>query len=256
MKNLIVSVIITVTCATGVLSQSWISSSQISSSNDIVLIQSAINNVGEVISFGYFLGTVTSSDGKSINSFGDRDYFLIKFNIDGGVEWMRAIGSDLKDYIAGGVGVDLDNNIYVSGGFKGYLKFSDSDSIESTGLFDAFVAKYDDNGNAIWARNSGSGAKLQVITAMNVGVTGNLLISGMFADSINIQNTYTLYTEDSSSDYFYAELNTSDGAIQWIEHIRSLNVKSGAIWDIDRSSESFAMTGSFYDSIGFATDSP
>ncbi|MDF1573608.1 MAG: T9SS type A sorting domain-containing protein [Bacteroidales bacterium] len=254
MKNFIISVLLAVTSFTNVLSQSWVTSSQISSTNDIVVIQSTINNVGEVIVFGYFLGTLTSNNGQSIDSYGDRDYFLIKFNTDGGVVWMKAIGSELREYLSGGVGIDQDNNIYVSGGFQSYLKYSDSDSIQSTGVYDAFIVKYDDSGNALWARNCGAGALFQGTTALEVSPTGNLLISGIFIDSINIQNIYSLYTGDTSADYFYAELSPIDGTVQWIEHIRSLNLKNGAIWDIARSPESYAMAGFFYDSIGFTTD--
>ncbi len=59
--------------------QDWISSNQISSTGTFITIASKINNNGEVLTYGYFTGTLSSAGGKSITSLGGRDYYLIKF---------------------------------------------------------------------------------------------------------------------------------------------------------------------------------
>ena len=82
-------------------SQSWISSNKIASSNSFIQIASKTNNDGEVLTYGYFEGILSSSEGKSITSAGLRDYYLIKFFLDGKVDWMKNFGGSQNEYISG-----------------------------------------------------------------------------------------------------------------------------------------------------------
>ena len=64
-----------------VTAQSWTSSSRISTSETMFEVSSVIDDYGNVISFGYFTGTLTAPNGDTLQSYGDRDYFVIKFLI-------------------------------------------------------------------------------------------------------------------------------------------------------------------------------
>ena len=186
-------------------SQSWISSNRILSTNTIVEISSDINTSGEVYSFGHFIGSLSSTDGQSVTSYGGRDYFLVKFLSNGEVDWMRNLGSNLNEFVNGGISVDVDGSVIVAGTFQGYFKYTPNDSIESAGNYDLFVAKFDTDGNITWARNAGTGANVQAATALDIN-NGDLILAGYFIDSINIYNDITLYSDNPTQDYFYANL--------------------------------------------------
>lgn len=234
--------------------QSWINSNKISSTQSFIQISSVINNGGEIFSYGYFEGTLSSAEGKLISSFGGRDYYLIKFLQDGKVDWMKNFGSNLTDFTSGGIAIDNDQNIYISGGFQGNIKYSPADSMQSTGEFDLFIMKLDEFGNNIWARNAGSGESSQAPTSMRIDNDGNLILAGIFIDSISIYEDTILYSESSMFDFFYSKFEPINGDLQWVKHARALNNGFGRVEDIHSNAFSNLYTGRFQDSIIFTDD--
>ncbi len=81
---------------------------------------------------------------------GDVDAFVIKYNGDGRRRWARQPGTSLGD-TANGIATDVDGNVYIVGGTEGAL------GGPNKGDFDAFITKYDRDGNRLWARQPGSG---------------------------------------------------------------------------------------------------
>jgi uncharacterized protein (TIGR03437 family) len=84
---------------------------------------------------------------------GGSDYFLRKFDASGNTVWTRQFGTDTTDGGGYGGAVATNNSgVYVtgvtSGTFPGQTKVG--------GLFDAFVQKFDLNGNPLWVRQFGT----------------------------------------------------------------------------------------------------
>ena len=81
---------------------------------------------------------------------------------------------------------DTAGNRYVRGGFTG-----DVAGLQASRFFDAFVAKYDQNGNALWARQA-TGAtggisaanSIEGATALAVDSSGSVYIGGSFVKTI------------------------------------------------------------------------
>jgi beta-propeller repeat-containing protein len=96
----------------------------------------------------YVAGVTYGVIGQS--SAGGRDAFVTKFDAVGNALWTSQFGSS-EDEEVGGIAVDGNGNVYVSGSTEGALS-------RSHGLSDAFVRKYDAQGNAIWTRQFGSSA--------------------------------------------------------------------------------------------------
>ncbi|MEN8202178.1 MAG: T9SS type A sorting domain-containing protein [Bacteroidota bacterium] len=234
--------------------QSWISSNMVSSSGSWKELDSRISLNDGLLTYGYFDGTLNSAGGKSITSNGDRDYYLINFSQDGNVEWMKSFGSSISEYITGGLCIDTSGNIFISGGFQGLLKASESDSLKSTGSYDIFIIKLNDSGNTLWARNAGTGAKLQASTALEIDSAGDLILAGIFNDSISIYNQKTLYSENETADYFYGKFKSSDGNLLWVKQGKSLHTLGGRIENIYTDNTSYLFTGNYNDSISFGTD--
>ena len=83
------------------------------------------------------------------------DIFLAKFTLDGDLLWVKRAGEQYWDE-AFGMCTDATGKIFITGSYWGTAKF---DNITITGLygmgatdgFDIFIAKYDTEGNALWA---------------------------------------------------------------------------------------------------------
>ncbi len=87
---------------------------------------------------------------------------------------------------------DSAGNRYVSGGFTGTFTVG-ATTLTATRDFDAFIAKYDANGNGLWARR-GSGLTTGVtnipiegVTALAVDANGNVYAGGSFVKTLTLQ---------------------------------------------------------------------
>ena len=201
------------------------------------------------MSLGEYLGTISIGPGNTLPSYGLRDYFLFKFDNEGAIIWATHIGGTGSEFVYGGVGTDQAGNIYVTGGFRNDVFFTPTESLAGTGLFDIFLAKYDSDGTLGWYKNVGAGAKAQRPSSMTVGVTGNIILAGTFADSIKIDGTTTLYSENAIPDYFYSEFD-NNGNLNWVKHIKvNNNPLSGAIFDIHAHTDFLTMTGVYSDTV-------
>lgn len=112
------------------------------------------------------------------------------------------------------IATDHAGNTYVTGSFKYYATFGDITLINSSAAYTTiFVAKYDLNGNWIWAKSAG-GSNNDYAYGITVDDSANVFITGTFVNSASFGTT-TL-TDSSSGDYamFVAKLD-SNGSWLW-----------------------------------------
>ncbi len=233
--------------------QSWISSNRIDGSDNLTEIQSVIDSEGNVIVYGFFLGTI-SVQGNQLTSRGSRDYFVSRFLQTGELDWIQQFGGNSLEYVGGGICASSDGNIYVTGGFRSDLYYSENDSIESTGFFDIFLAKMNNQGDVIWCENIGKGAKNQRPDALKVNSSGDIILAGFFTDSIEIAADTTLYSNDGYDDFFYSSF-TSDGEHMWSKQIKGISSPIwSSIYNISVLDDGYVMSGNFADSVVFEDD--
>jgi hypothetical protein len=130
----------------------------------------ALDNSGAVYVTGFFSGTMTV-DGVTVTSAGLYDIFLAKYNSDGTLVWLKRAGGTGSD-IGHGIVLDSAGNIAIVGEFQNTASFG-SNSIAALGLGDAFIAKYDSNGNNLWARRGGSTINYQTDSANAIAADGS-----------------------------------------------------------------------------------
>ena len=107
----------------------------------------AIDTEGNIYVTGYTAGSLPGQ-----TSAGGYDAFVRKYDADGNEIWTRQFGSSSYDY-AYGISVDA-SGVYVTGYTGGALPGQ-----TSAGGIDAFVRKYDADGNAVWTRQFGSSSE-------------------------------------------------------------------------------------------------
>ncbi len=119
----------------------------------------ATDNLGMIYLGGNFRGKTFFGSGQgydSISSNGRSDGFIAKFDQNGGFEWLKRIGGPDRDFI-NRIGAQ-NGYAYLLGYFRGTVDFDPGPSsynISSNGLDERFVAKFDQNGDFLFAKEFG-----------------------------------------------------------------------------------------------------
>lgn len=135
-----------------------------------------------------------SLDGSA--NAGGLDAFVAKLASNGALLWVRQLGSAADDF-AYGVAIDAAGDAVIAGYTRGDLGGN-----TSAGGTDAFVAKFDSDGSAVWARQSGSTAN-DYVFALTVDAAGSLFLGGYTEGALdgnvsagNADISITKYTSD------------------------------------------------------------
>lgn len=147
----------------------------------------------------------------------DHDAFLAKFSSSGSLLWATYFGgsSDDEGY---GVSCDVYGNVYITGMTQSTSGIATSGSYQWSmgGAQDAFVAKFDWNGQIKWASYYG-GTYAEKGDAIACDGTGNVFITGYTLSANGIATAGAYQTTEGSPnarDAFLARFD-STGALQW-----------------------------------------
>lgn len=127
------------------------------------------------------------------------DAWIAKFDTNGNQQWAKQLGTSGGDTIAYGDATDQFGNVYVAGGTNGNLKGSNA------GSYDAWVAKYDRNGNQVWIQQFGT-PEYDKAFSIAVNSTGQVYVSGSTEGSAGATNS-------GSDDVWVAKLSAKNGKL-------------------------------------------
>ncbi len=133
---------------------------------------------GNVYSYGWTQGNLAG------NLDGFSNLFLAKYDVDGNQQWIRQFGPSGGDTAAflGGLKIDSNDNIFITGYTDGSFGGTNA------GSYDPFVARYDTDGNQVWATQFGS-PELDYPTKIAVDTTrGKLYVTGLTEGSLGANN--------------------------------------------------------------------
>lgn len=157
---------------------------------------------------GSFNGTANFS-GTTISSSGSADIFIAKYTPAGSLMWVKKAGGSAADY---GYGIKVDDTygVFLTGGFRVKSTFGTNTLTAQGGDADIFVARYDANGTAQWAKKAGGKindyGRAIALDNNNLYITGNFGLQASFG-------TYTLTGVDSTELYFASYSKT--GTFRW-----------------------------------------
>jgi len=164
------------------------------------------------------------------------------------VDWLWANqAGGINDDFSYSIAVDDIGNSYVTGYFGGSATFGTT-TLTSSGGYEIFVAKLDNNGNWLWAKQSG-GTNSVVGNSIAVDSIRNSYVTGYFWGSATFGTT-TL-TSSGYEDIFIAKLDIN-GNWLWAKKA------GGTYWDygysitVDANGNSY-VTGIFYGNATFGT---
>lgn len=150
---------------------------------------------GNVYATGWTLGDL---GGKNAGSY---DVWLAKYDSNGNQEWIKQFGTSGDDAAyMNGLRVDANDNVLLAG-------YTDSNlGGENAGSYDAWVAKYDSNGNQRWIKQFGT-SDYDTATAISADAYGDFYLSGITAGSLGDINA-------GSYDSWVVKLDTNEGTIK------------------------------------------
>ena len=183
---------------------------------------------GGVLAVGGF-ATNFILEGHALTNIGQGNTFLARFSPAGELIWLKSCGGSALDF-ANGIGTDTNDNSYIVGrlgstnAIFGPFTLSNSQSNGS----DAFFAKYDCNGNVLWARAI-QGINAMATVRIATDPSGSSYVTGSIDDTCDLGDNVVL--TNSSRDCLHAFVARFDpaGKALWATDIQ------GAGWTIDRA---------------------
>jgi len=159
--------------------------------------------------------------------------------------WAKSAGGVEAD-VAHSVAVDGAGNVYVSGRFHsptltmGSITLINKDNTGNS--TDLFIAKFDSDGQLLWAKSTGENHANDVALSLAVSTSGNIYMTGVFGGSTVTFDSIVL----SNPGFFLVKYDT-DGNVLWAESASNTNVCQGSSVTVD-GLENIYVTGWYYDS--------
>jgi len=174
-----------------------------------------------VVICGFFLTSIefdTVNPAGFLNSFGDFDAFMAKFDTSGSFVWAKQVGGFAGIEEARSVCQDQLGNVYVTGFFTGQADMDPSNVsllIPSIGGQDVWIMKLDQNGQLVWVKTLG-GILADQANEIVLDGYGHVLVGGSFRATVDMNpGTGTVNKISAGSDdAFVLKLDTS-GQYVW-----------------------------------------
>jgi len=177
------------------------------------------NNLDEITSLqqtsdgGYILGGYSSSDKsgeKTQNSSGTYDYWVVKLNSLGNIQWDKTIGGSGYDFLTSLQ--QTGDGGYILGGYSSSDK-SGEKTHNSRGTYDYWVVKLNSLGNIQWDKTIG-GSGYDFLAALQETSDGGYILGGSSYSNKSGEKTENNRGKQLARDYWVVKLN-EHGKIHW-----------------------------------------
>ena len=160
---------------------------------------------GNIFVTGSFAGTVDFDPGPLTQNETGSLYtiFILKLNSSGDFQWVRTFGNGGTSYQARrSIQTDALGNVYLGCNFSNTIDFDPGPGVQnlSTNAFDEMViAKYDANGNYIWARELG-GTGSPTLAAIRLA-SNAIYIAGSFEGIVDFDPNGSVVNKIAQQSY-------------------------------------------------------
>ncbi len=216
----------------------------------------AVDGSGNVYIGGYFTGTADFDPGagtSNLISASGNCAFFAKYNSSGELLWAKSIGNDIGSQTKS-LKVDGSGNVYITGYFNGNLDFdpgAGSFNLESAGSLEIFFAKYDTNGDFVWAKSI-AGEGYDEVFSLSLDGSSNIYLAGNFMETADFDpsgGTTNLTSGPSMYDVFFAKYNSS-GSLTWAKNVGGSSSQEIKAISVDGSGNVY-ITGRFTSTVDF-----
>lgn len=202
--------------------------SAIGTSNDEG-ISCSVDLNGDIIVTGFYGGATITFDTIVLTNTipWTSDIFMAKYSSNGDVVWAKSVGGSDHDFV-NYCSTDTFGNIYVTGRFDSDTLTIGSSVLINSGASDIYISKFDNSGNAIWAKSAG-GASFQDALCCTTDNNGNVIISGYFYGP-TLDCGATILTNSGPSitpDMFIVKYDSS-GNVLWAKSAGGISYEFGS----------------------------
>ncbi len=173
----------------------------------------AFDDSGNVVAFGYYTNSTIIFGTTTLTNIGFVNMFLVKYDVNGSVIWANNLGGSSADY-SKALAVDTSGNIIVGGYFQSdTIIFGTDTLINASNNDDLFLAKYDLNGNVLWAKRAG-GIGSDRVLSLAADISGNILALGTYNSPSIVFDSDSLV--QSVNGYIYVVKYDANGNVIWL----------------------------------------
>ncbi len=176
----------------------------------------ACGNFNGVNDFDMGVGTYTLNGGSSSS-------FILKVSPSGGFLWAQGSGGG-PNTKATAIDLDASGNVYATGDYITQINFgTGTNTLVTTGGYDIFICKFDNNGNFGWLKGVGSTSGSEDGTAICVDASGNSYVTGYFGATGDFDPNIGIYNLNTTViSAFTLKLNTL-GNFVWATSLGASN---------------------------------
>jgi len=219
-----------------------------------------VDGANNVYTTGSFRGTVDfDPDGGVLNLTPGNAWssiFVQKLDAGGNLIWAKGMyGTGSNATTATAIALDGQGNVYTTGYFENTVNFDPNSGIgtSAVGEFDAFVHKFDAQGNFVWVKIIGGtdherAYDIVVDDADNIYTTGYFNQTVDFNPNGGVFNLSTIVTI-AGSDVFIQKLNAA-GDFIWAKKMSGYSNNIGSALALDASGDLY-LAGNFGGTVNF-----
>ena len=165
---------------------------------------------GGSVTIGNFQGTITIGNFE-LESLGELDILIVKYDNYGGVEWAKSIGGTGTEY-SNSIIETADNGFVLVGTFEGAITVN-NDTFNANGASDIIVIKLSKDGEIEWTQIAGS---FRIDYGKGVVETADegIIVAGEFESDLIINGSTVLSSNNNSDDIVLIKYN-KQGNVIW-----------------------------------------
>jgi hypothetical protein len=169
--------------------------------------------------------------------------FLSQFDLLGNYTWGRLWGDPLISSGPNSVDTDATSNAYACGYYSGTVDFDPSSGgadVRTSAAADAFVVKFDQAGNYVWAGTWG-GTNTDYASGIKLDPSGYPLVAGQFIGTVDLDPTGGVDNHTTAGYGLSLTKLNSDGGFFWAKSFGNTSYSNITSVDTDQSGNSEIM---------------
>ena len=213
----------------------------------------ATDQYGNTYLLGIFGGPQIIFGNDTLLSSGNGNVFLVKFDINGNVTWLKNAGGVYGNFPTA-VASDNFGNVFVAGIYSSSILIFGNDTLTNSynGSSDVYLVKYDSAGNVSWAK-TGGGDNSDQLNSLCTDLFGNVYITGIFDGDNMIFDTDTIINANYGAGDIFLVKYDSTGNVQWAKRFGDFYTDDATAITTDALGNLFVTGGFHSPSISFDT---
>ncbi|MDX2305113.1 MAG: fibronectin type III domain-containing protein [Microscillaceae bacterium] len=195
----------------------YLHSGSMGDETNLIFEKDSQGNIYHIVSFG---GSLSGQQGINLTAptTGVESFYMAKYDSLGNILFTKPVFStSFTDYLdVKNAFIDQNQNMYICGELVGTIDFdpdAGTTNLSAQGDTDIFFAKYNSNGNLVFAKSLGSAAS-ESVSKMAADSQGNIYLYGNFSEPLDFDPGAGVTTRNPANsngrpDIYLAKYNTS-----------------------------------------------